>query len=314
MYMRWVRVSIHLLIALMVLVPFFHYLESDSEASPAIPMGCRPGLLLTDPAPPPALDRIAQLDKLIITQYTVRHGEDIWSICHRFSLKNFAFTIRSSNDLDESPTAGTVLMIPNHVGTLYQVEKPQTLHEITSGFEVGRKGGPAYERQVLDLNEYPFPGAGISELALKQGTLLFLPNAFKPTGLPVPFHDMHFRITSGFGRRLHPVLGIVRDHKGMDLARPYGSPVYVSRAGTVTYAGWMGGYGNMIEIKHIMRKGKIRYTRYGHLSAILVHVGQHVPVGKLIGKVGSTGISTGPHLHYEVRDENGVAHNPAGSL
>ncbi len=312
--MRWTRLAVHLLIALMVLVPFYHYLETESEASVAIPTAYRSGLLLTNPAPVPALDRIAQLDKLIISDYTVRRGVDIWSICQRFNLKNFAFTIRSSNDLDESPVAGTILKIPNRVGTLFQLDTAQSLHAITTGFEVGRRGGAEYERRVLDINGYPVPDLAGTDRALKSGTTLFLPDAFKPTGLPVPFHDMHFRVTSGFGMRHHPVLGITRAHHGMDLARPYGSPVYVSRAGTVTFAGWMGGYGNMIEVRHIMRKGRIRYTRYGHLSSILVHEGQHVPVGKLIGKVGSTGISTGPHLHYEVRDENGIAHNPAGSL
>jgi murein DD-endopeptidase MepM/ murein hydrolase activator NlpD len=313
--MRLLRFSVHFLIGLMVLIPFFSYLESESQASPAIPLGLRPNLLLTARnMPAPALDRLGQLDKLVIAEYTVRPYEDIWSICQRYGLKDFAYTIRSSNGLDESPAAGTVLKIPNHIGTLFKVQTPQSLRAITTGFEVGRKGGADYERQVLAMNRYPDFELLNNEPVLPVGTTLFLPNAYKPTGLPIPFRDMHFRITSGFGIRRHPVLGITRAHKGMDLARPYGSAVYPSRAGVVTFAGWQGGYGNMIEIRHVMGDGHVRYTRYGHLSSILVHDGQHVGMGKLIGRVGSTGISTGPHLHFEVRDESGRARNPARSL
>ena len=298
----------------MVLVPFCHFLVADSEASPAIPSNFRPGLMLSAPAAAPDLGRIAQLDRLIITRYTLKPYEDIWSICQKNNLKQFAATIRSSNDLDEAPTAGSTILIPNHTGTLFQVQDPQSLKDVTSGFEVGRKGGLAYERQVLELNEYPDHVFDTGSPMLKKGTQVFLPSAYKPVGLPIPFKDMHFRITSRFGRRHHPVLGITRAHRGMDLARPYGDPVYPSRAGVVTHAGWMGGYGNMIEIRHVMRNGRIRYTRYGHLSSILVHEGQRVAVGRMIGRVGSTGISTGPHLHFEVRDENGEARNPARSF
>jgi murein DD-endopeptidase MepM/ murein hydrolase activator NlpD len=312
--MRLMRFAVHTLIALMVLVPFYQYLESPSEASVAIPTGYRPTLLLTAPAPVPSLERNAQIEKLVITPYTVRANEDVWSICQRYNLKPFAATIRSSNDLDEMPAAGTVLMIPNHQGTIFQIDKAQPLSEVTSGFEVGRRGGLAYASQVLELNDYPLPDLSATDMSFKPGTKLFLPSAYKPTGLPIPFHDMHYRVTSRFGMRHHPVLGITRAHKGMDLARPYGSPVYPSRPGVVTFSGWMGGYGNMIEIRHAMRGGRTRFTRYGHLSSILVHEGQHVGLGKLIGRVGSTGISTGPHLHFEVRDENGVARNPARSL
>src|SRR5689334_1931311 len=101
--MRWVRFSIYLFIALMAFVPLFHYLETDSEASASLPSGFRPDLLLTRPAPMASLSRNTQLDRLIVTPYTVKANEDIWSICQRNDMKQFAATIRSSNDLDESP-------------------------------------------------------------------------------------------------------------------------------------------------------------------------------------------------------------------
>ena len=102
-----------------------------------------------------------------------------------------------------------------------------------------------------------------------------------------------------------PFLGTARAHRGLDFAAPYGSPVVTTSAGIVARAGWMGGYGNCVIVDH----GGGVETRYGHLSAITVAPGQQVSQGALLGYVGSTGRSTGPHLHYEVRI-NGAAVNP----
>lgn len=105
------------------------------------------------------------------------------------------------------------------------------------------------------------------------------------------------RLTSGFGMREHPVLGGRRIHKGVDLAAPRGTPIYAPADGVVAKAGPFSSYGNFIEIEH----GADMETRYGHLSKIAVREGERVKKGELIGYVGSTGRSTGPHLHYEVR-------------
>ena len=100
-------------------------------------------------------------------------------------------------------------------------------------------------------------------------------------------------------------------HDGVDIAKPYGTPVYPARSGRVTQAGWHEGYGQLIEVRH--PNGEV--TRYGHLSKITIKVGDIVVRGKtMIGRVGSTGISTGPHLHFEVRDKNGKAKNPQTSI
>ena len=112
-------------------------------------------------------------------------------------------------------------------------------------------------------------------------------------------------LTSRFGLRRHPLYGDLRSHSGVDLAAPYGTPVYAPSAGYVGSAGWAGGYGLMIAIDH---PGGME-TRYGHLSKVAVAGGQYVEAGTLIGYVGSTGDSTGPHLHYEIRI-NGQAINP----
>ncbi len=116
-------------------------------------------------------------------------------------------------------------------------------------------------------------------------------------------------MTSAFGYRFDPINHIGRAHRGLDIASPLGTPVMASAAGTVVFAGFAGGYGLMVEIDH---GGGIR-TRYGHLSKLLVWSGQSVFGGQTIGQVGSTGHSTGSHLHFEVR-VNGIASDPSRSL
>lgn len=113
------------------------------------------------------------------------------------------------------------------------------------------------------------------------------------------------RLSSGFGMRFHPILGYSRMHQGIDFAAPTGTPVVASARGRVVKAGWGGGYGNVVHIDH----GRGTITRYAHLSRIMVKPGQQVDQSQRIGAVGSTGLSTGPHLHYEVW-VNGRAVNP----
>lgn len=119
----------------------------------------------------------------------------------------------------------------------------------------------------------------------------------------MPLQDA--RLTSGFGMRTHLVLGGRRSHKGIDLAAPTGTPIYATADGIVDRAEWFSSYGLFIEIEH----GAELETRYAHMSRLAVSAGQRVKKGDLIGYVGSTGRSTGPHLHYEVR-VSGVAVNP----
>jgi murein DD-endopeptidase MepM/ murein hydrolase activator NlpD len=119
----------------------------------------------------------------------------------------------------------------------------------------------------------------------------------------MPLQDA--RLTSGFGMRTHPVLGGRRSHKGIDLAAPTGTPIYATADGIVDRAERFSSYGLFIEIEH----GAELETRYAHMSRLAVSAGQRVKKGDLIGYVGSTGRSTGPHLHYEVR-VSGVAVNP----
>jgi murein DD-endopeptidase MepM/ murein hydrolase activator NlpD len=113
------------------------------------------------------------------------------------------------------------------------------------------------------------------------------------------------RLTSDFGMRYHPVLGGRRGHKGVDLAGPVGTPIHATADGVISKAEWFSSYGLYVSLEH---GGEIQ-TRYGHMSRLNVYAGQRVRKGDVIGYVGSTGRSTGPHLHYEVRIA-GVAVNP----
>ena len=122
-----------------------------------------------------------------------------------------------------------------------------------------------------------------------------------PLSNPAPGHV----VTSPFGARTDPILGTAALHPGMDFRAPIGMAAKVTAPGTVVRAGWAGGYGRMVEVDH----GNGFSTRYGHLSKILVGVGQKLAAGDEIGETGSSGRSTGPHLHYEIR-HNGEAVNP----
>ena len=129
-----------------------------------------------------------------------------------------------------------------------------------------------------------------------------LKNAVQPVHLLMPVAG---KITSGFGMRFHPILGFTRMHEGIDLSAPWGAPIYAVASGEVSYAGVHGGHGNYVRLEHSGGLG----TGYAHMSRIAVASGTHVRAGQVIGYVGSSGLSTGAHLHYEVY-RNGETVNP----
>ena len=145
------------------------------------------------------------------------------------------------------------------------------------------KGNGAFERQLYRIN------VARAQINRYTQALVSVP-VRKPVIGEV---DM----SSPFGMRMDPFMRGPAIHAGIDLRGDQGDPVRVTATGTVTTAGWNGGYGNMVEVNH----GNGLSTRYGHMSKIEVKVGQHVAIGQTIGRIGSTGRSTGPHLHYETR-------------
>ena len=123
----------------------------------------------------------------------------------------------------------------------------------------------------------------------------------------MPVDGVH--LSSDFGMRVHPVLGGRRQHKGVDLAGPVGTPIHAAADGIVSRADWFSSYGLFVSLEH----GGTLQTRYGHMSRLNVAAGQRVHKGDVIGYIGTTGRSTGPHLHYEVRIA-GEAVNPVPYL
>ena len=116
-------------------------------------------------------------------------------------------------------------------------------------------------------------------------------------------------ITSRFGWRVHPIFGTREFHTGLDIANRYGTPVRAALGGIVRFAGWMAGYGRLVVVDH----GGGLQTNYSHLSAMVVSLGERVLKGQILGQIGSTGWSTGPHLFFEVR-RNGVPVDPVPLL
>ncbi len=141
------------------------------------------------------------------------------------------------------------------------------------------------EREVkLEIESYQ---SLLNTFYKKQDSVKYLP-ALRPVIRGV--------ISSGFGLRYHPIYKVIRHHEGVDISAPRGTPVYAAADGIVKFTGNNGGYGKMIKIDH-----KYGFqTRYGHLSKIVVRRGQRVKRGEKIGEVGNSGLSTAPHLHYEV--------------
>lgn len=124
-----------------------------------------------------------------------------------------------------------------------------------------------------------------------------------PTTIPVSM--MQVRVTSGYGYRTNPVTGAYHLHSGQDFAGPIGTPIYAASAGVVSFVGYRGGYGLTLEIDH----GNDVMTRYAHTSEITVEEGDLVTRRQLVARMGNTGRSTGPHLHFEIRIQN-VAVDP----
>jgi murein DD-endopeptidase MepM/ murein hydrolase activator NlpD len=169
-----------------------------------------------------------------------------------------------------------------------EIDKVNIIGEDAIASEVAKTLDNLTARATFQLNSY----AEIEKLIKNQGVKL----ACIPAIQPVSNKDLT-RIASGFGMRIDPVYGTPKLHKGLDFAAPQGTPIYATANGTVVVAGFTdGGYGNHVEINH----GYGYETIYGHMVKVKVHAGQHVNRGDVIGWVGSTGKSTGPHCHYEV--------------
>jgi murein DD-endopeptidase MepM/ murein hydrolase activator NlpD len=169
-----------------------------------------------------------------------------------------------------------------------------TAARLTLGQMLARLGGGA---RLPGSGGLPAPGlGGIPTPAMSTATH----QALGPTVRPLPGP-----VGSTYGPRVHPVHGDVRFHHGVDIGAPTGTPIQAFARGTVSFAGWRNGYGNIVIIDHADGMS----TRYAHQDRIDVAVGQVVAAGDVVGTVGATGTATGPHLHFEVR-RNGASVDP----
>lgn len=231
---------------------------------------------------------------LNIYTYTVKQKDSLFSIC---SLLNLTYdTIVSINDIQnpEECRPGDILLVPNMPGVFIS-GKPE------SGFEEllalrKDKGDPVYIEKEGSKIPYTFLAGGYLQ---KNERSFFLKTLFRH-----PLEKIY--VTSGFGYRIHPVYGTRQFHTGIDYRAAIGTPVLASRDGVISETGVLGNYGLYIIIKH---EGGYE-TVYSHLSKVNVKVNDRVISGQIIAESGNTGISTGPHLHFEIR-KGGIPLNPA---
>ncbi len=180
----------------------------------------------------------------------------------------------------------------------------QTISQNKSMLEKIQKDKRAYERSERELKRQSDRLTAMISKSTKNSVV----NVSKGFILPV-----HGRISSPFGWRTHPIFKSKIFHTGIDYAVPYGTPIKASNAGKVIYSGWYGGYGKVVILDHGSCTGAPTTTLYAHMSQPKVSVGQNVIKGQIIGLSGSTGYSTGPHVHFEVRI-NGKPQNPNNYL
>lgn len=240
--------------------------------------------------------------------YTIKKGDSLYKIARKLGEDMDILIANNPKVKTGVLQIGQKLVLLSKKGIYYNVKKGDTLGAISNKYKIKIA-------TILDENN-------LNNTNLVVGEKLFLPNPdmnyIKKKNKPV-YAKSNIKsrtkgfawpikwkgVTSPFGKRFHPVLKKYILHAGVDLRAAVGVPIYAPKDGKITYAGWMGGYGKLIKLKH---SGGYS-TRYGHLSKIYVKNGQYIKKGQLIGKTGSTGRVTGPHLHYEIR-KNGRPLDP----
>ncbi len=223
--------------------------------------------------------------------YTVKKGESISTIAKKFGLSNIS-TLISVNDIGNARQlrVGQKIKIPSLDGIVHTVAVGQSLNSIAVKYNVSME-------EILDAND-------LDSQELKNGQVLFIPGvAMSSSALRQALGELFaspitaaYRLTSRFGPRSDPFTGARSNHTGIDMACPTGTSVKAAMCGKVVYTGWSNIFGNYV----IMNHGNGYQTLYGHMSKILCRKGQEISQGTRIGLVGSTGYSTGPHLHFTV--------------
>lgn len=235
------------------------------------------------------------LPELKFYKYRVGRDDTFWKILSQTSSN--IDTLMTVNTLGSAAdiAPGRSVFIPNMRGIIFHNSRNTPVEHIARAFRVPAKYILRVNGNSIEGKNYIFiPQAGISTIER---------SLFLGTGFIAPLGEI--RKTSGFGVRRDPFTRDLRFHGGVDLACSPGTRVFASRPGVVSFAGYKGGYGRVVEISH----SHGYYSIYGHLSRISVRPGMPVNTNSVIGLSGNTGRSTGPHLHFEVR-RNSRAINP----
>ena len=232
-------------------------------------------------------------------EYTIGEGENLTTISRKIGVN--LDTLVSVNKITNANKLkpGQKIIIPNRNGLLYTIKQNENIEEVASKYDIQLNRILAFNKidEISDIeigDDIFLPGAKytLDERIEKFGQMFSLPVTVT-------------RISSLFGYRVHPITKVRTKHTGVDIPGSLNTPVYAARKGKVIFAGYSGGYGNLVIVRH--DKGYTTY--YGHLNRITTKIGANVGVGVMIGRMGSTGNSTGSHLHFEVR-RNGEALNP----
>ncbi len=267
--------------------------------------------VLTPPGPsepPPEAFRL--IPRLIHARHKVAKGENVRTIAADYGTDIRSLQSTNSNEFIFMSRGGYI-RVHNGKGLLYEVTaNGETLDGIARRYLGKGRDLRAFKVEIIDDNGLP-PSALLLNYRFKKGDRVYLPAVYVDLDTyRMPLRSFG-RISGRFGSRYHPILKRRIFHNGADIPMPLGTPVYPSRSGTVTYSGWKGGYGNVVEVRH--KDGSI--CRYGHLSQTSVTVGETVQKSKtVLGKVGSTGMSTGPHLHFEILTPSGKSVNPMAKI
>ncbi len=218
-----------------------------------------------------------------IVEYKVKHGDTLGEIAGRYKVPIEMITASSRIKINSILRPGQVLTIPHRRGLAYKFKKGDTLAAVMQYYSVKLEDVARDNPKLTGLD------------IIAPGTRVFLPNAKIPAPPPVWYRPAWGRVSSRFGPRRHPVLGTWRRHNGIDIAIRY-KTIRAARSGHVIFSGRLGSYGKTIIIEH---RGGYK-TLYAHLSRLYVRRGQYVKARKPIGVSGNTGLSTGPHLHFEL--------------
>ncbi|MFO7880935.1 MAG: M23 family metallopeptidase [Kosmotogaceae bacterium] len=238
----------------------------------------------------------------ILQTHVVQPGDTLYDISKKYNVG--ISTLLDFNNIEDPRKiqVGEKIIYPQPDGLIYEVKKGDSITYIAKIFFCSTN-------DVLRANNLNY------DSIIVPGQRIFIPfsviNKYQYIPSQVRFRwPVYGIISSHYGWRIHPITNQESFHSGLDIAVSEGAPIFAADAGEVSFTGLNGGYGYMVEVEH--EDGTV--TRYAHMSRIGVYEGQSLEMGSFIGRVGTTGFSTGPHLHFEIRNNDLRSVNPLSKM